>query len=88
MLTFGFCDFFFSGISDQLFDELFIRDEAWSDFMVMLPFFPLVAQLFSDIEIRELGWLNKICIDFKSEGSEASIINTPSCAHVLPNVFC
>ena len=88
VLTFRFSDFFFSWISNQLFNELFIRDKAWPDFMIMLSFLSLVAQLFSDIEIRELGWLHKIGIHFKSKGSEASIINTSPCGHVLSNVFC
>ena len=87
MLTFWFCDLFLSWISNELIAELFIRNKTRPDFMIMLSFFSLIAEFFSDIEIGELSRLDKISIDFECKGAKSSVVYTSSSLHIFPDVF-
>ena len=67
--------------------KLFIRHKAWSYLVIMLSFIPLIFQLLGDIEVRKLGWLDEVCVNFESEGTKAFIINAPSGLNIFLYVF-
>lgn len=87
MLALGLRNFFFTRVSQQHLVEAFVGDEARSDFVVVEPFFSLVAEVLSDIEIRMLGWLDDVGVDFEGKGSEIAIVDAPSAGNVFLDVF-
>lgn len=65
----------------------FVGDETRPNFMIVKSLLSLIAEVFGDIEIRMLSWLDDIGINFESEGSKIAIVDASSAGDVLLNVL-
>lgn len=87
MLALGLRNFFLSRVAEQHLVKPFVGDETRPNFMIVKSLLSLIAEVFGDIEIRMLSWLDDIGINFESEGSKIAIVDASSTGDVLLNVL-
>lgn len=87
MLALRFGNFFLTRVTKKHFVQSFVRNEARPDFVIVEPLLSLVAKVLGDIEIRMLGWLDNIGVNFKGKGSKIAIVDASSAGDVLFDVL-
>ena len=87
MLAFGFRNFLFSGVTQQGILEFWVRHEAWPNFVIMHSFLALSGEVFGDVEVGQLGWLDEIGVDFEGESAEVAEIDAFAGSHVFLDVL-
>ena len=87
MLALGLCYLLLPRVPDEVVSQLFIGSEAGSNFVVMHAFFALVAEFLGDIEVRVLGWLDQVGVDFEGKRSEIAIVDATTSLDVLLDVL-
>jgi len=55
--------------------------------MIMHTLLSLVGEIFGDVEIGMLGWFDQIGLDFESEGSKGTIIDSSTSLNIFLDVF-